>query len=280
MTKIYIPLLSFLIILQQLTPLRADTLELIEGSILVGKITEESDDSVVISNLYGSFKIKRNYIKSIHKTQDYTKDVKMLEGLNLEVDPEAVRKQVEAGMRKKAGLREEMLKKLEEGKWKEGTIGISGSFNYVLGKISNVIPYGYSARVSIDQGMDMLIDQRRAIMPGLRAEAEYLNYSKGPYTISGYSTGIGLIWMFPVLEEKKGFIILAALPGISFISIENTEADKKAGSNTITGTGIVGYRYMAGAMSFFIHARYMYVYDKQAPLQSIGAEAGVGFRVW
>ncbi len=246
MIKPYILLSAIFFILIKGTPGYSDTITLIEGSVLEGKITVENKDTIVISNIYGTFKIKRKYITSIIYT---TKDVS-----EKPEKPDDI--------------------------WTNGIISLSGSFNYVLDEIAEKIPYGYSGHIAFDQGMDMITGDRYMIMPGLRLEGGYHLFTKGNYDISGYNSALGLIWVMPSIRSKYGYFILAAMPGICYINIKNNKINETATSTTFTGTALTGYHLPLGSFQLLLHARYTYIYDKDVRFNTIGLEAGFGFKLW
>jgi hypothetical protein len=282
----YISLLTvFFFLIQQEFPVYSDTVKLTDGSVLVGKIISEDKEKITVSNTYGTFDIKRNNISALYKTKVYTEDLKVLKKLKVKVkvNEEGIRKDIEAGQKKKDEMNEKLSqqKKEPDGTWTNGIVSFSGSFNYVLDEVSDKIPFGYSGHFAFDQGMDMITGERYMTMPGLRLEGGYLFFRKGNYNISGYNSALGLIWLMPLINNKYGYFVLAALPGMSFIEIENREAGRKIRSNTFTGSAIAGYRLpLAGSFQLFLHARYMYIYDKDVRFHTIGAEFGFGYKLW
>jgi hypothetical protein len=289
MKKFYVYLFAVLfLVIQQEYPAYSDTVKLTEGSVLVGKIIYEDREKITISNAYGTFNVKKTKIANLYKTEVYTEDLKVLKKLKVKVNEKGIKKHIEAGQKKKDELEEDAAKKKEKEKlkkpgnlWTNGTIHFSGSFNYVLDEVSGKIPFGYSGHFAFDQGMDMITGQRYLLMPGLRLEGGYLKFSKGDYDISAYNSVLGLIWKIPVIKNKYGYFVFAAMPGIAILDVENSNTGRSAKSNTFCGASLAGYRLPLGSrFNLFLHARYMYIYDEDVLFHTIGADVGFGFRLW
>src|SRR3990172_11448829 len=147
---IIVCIVLLLVMLSPQTPVFADTIKLIDGSILVGKIVKESTDSMIFSNAYGSFKIKLSNIIDINRTNDYTEDIDNLRKMGVNVNEGEIKRNVEAGQGKKLHL--ESVSKEIKGKagnqWVQGRISVSGSYFYVPGGIGGRLPWGYSGDIA------------------------------------------------------------------------------------------------------------------------------------
>ncbi|HQL83922.1 MAG TPA: hypothetical protein PK307_17110, partial [Spirochaetota bacterium] len=75
-----------LIIMAAGTGLYADTLQLFEGTILVGKIIEDEGKTILFANSYGTFRIKKTKLDNIYKTNSYTEDIALHRKLKLPLD--------------------------------------------------------------------------------------------------------------------------------------------------------------------------------------------------
>jgi hypothetical protein len=267
-----------------LIPAYADTVKLIEESILVGKILNEDPEKIIFANSYGTFKINKIYISEIYRTVDYTEDVNIQKRIKTDVNVDEIKRNVDAGLEKQKILAKrdlEAKKKETPGDlWNSGRISVSGTFFYVFGRVAGKLPYGYSGFISLDQGLDMGLGRRHPMTPGLRFEAGYLFFRKGSLSISGYTGGGGLMWTMPSMKNRGGCFVLAMMPGISYLDIKNGSADKHAKSLTLTAQAIMGYQVSFGVFSMFFHARYIYIYDRNIFFHSIGGELGFGFNAW
>lgn len=286
MKKSYVYLLTvFILFIQQEFPVYSDTVKLSEGSVLVGKIISEDKDKIVISNAYGTFEVKRKKISSLYKTKVYTEDLKVLKKLKVKVNKEGIKKHIEAGQKKKDETNKKDPDKQKQKKpgdiWNNGSISLSGSYSYVLGEVKSKIPLGFSGYFAFEQGLDFITGDRYKLMPGLRLEGGYLFFDKNDFNVSGYNSALGLVWIMPSIRNKYGYFVLAALPGMSFLDIKNNKTDKTTKSNTFTGSALTGYRLpITDYFHLFLHARYIYIYDKDVKFHTIGAEFGFGFNLW
>jgi hypothetical protein len=263
--------LLLLITLSLHLPARADIIRLVEGSVLVGKIVEENKKSLDFSNAYGTFRIKKIHIVDIYKTDNYTEDIEILKKMGRGLNDEEIKRNVEVGQARKE-IREKM--------WVNGRISASGSFNYVFGTLGGKLPYGYAGHLALDQGLDMILDRRHPLMPGLRFEGGYLNFNKGSYGVSGFSAAGGPMWAVPSMKNKEGCFVFAIMPGASFLDINNSETGSRARSYTFTVQAIAGYQISFGLFSLFFHVRYTYIYDRKVLFNTIGGEAGCGVNAW
>jgi hypothetical protein len=277
MTKKLLLFFAALFILFQLKSVYADIVKLIEGSVLVGKIISEDKETVIFTNAYGTFKINRKNIIEIYKTTNFAEDIEILKKLKMGINAEVIKMNIDAGKEKKDKLQKDPS---ANNLLTIGRICLSGSFNYVTGKVNEKLPYGYSGHIAFDQGLDKIPGKRYAVMPALRFEAGYNYFSHGTYKISGYSVGMGPIWEMPYLENSNGCLIFAVIPGISFLEIENSNATNSVRSNTFTGSGILGYLLTKGDFSIFLQIRYMYIYDKSVSMHTIGGEIGFSYNLW
>jgi hypothetical protein len=261
---------------------RADTVRLIEGSVLIGKIIEEDSSRLVLANFHGTFNVRMEYVIDIKRTKSYKEDINILKKMSADVDENMVKKNVETGEKKIAEMKNgaEALKGKSGNRWVHGRICASGSYYYVPGRVGNLLPGGFSGHLSLDQGLDMALVKHHPLVPGLRFEGSYLNFRKNSYSITGYSGGGGLMWAMPSMNNRGGCFVFAIMPGVSWLDIKNSQAGKRAKSLTFSGSAIAGYQVSFGVFSMFIHARYEYIYDSSVPFHSIGGECGFGFNAW
>lgn len=310
----------------------ADTIQLKDGSLLVGKIITRKKGKMTFSNSYGIFSFKIKKIKKEYHTKNYKQDIIIFKELGHPITPELIRNirsNYQEGEKKKAKIeknetdekkiknemekddkrREEELRKLKEkaekkrlkkekrrareikrrriksqrnksNHWINGRLYFSGSFLYTFSQINDALPYGFTGNFAIDQGLDMAIKKRFAMMPGIRFEFGYIYFKQGAAEISGYSAYTGLCWALPSMKNSWGNLYLALLPGIAFIDIEKVKSDYKARSTTVTAEALFGYQYSIGVFSVFIHVKYLYIYDKDVLFNTLGFEAGIGFNAW
>lgn len=300
-----------LIIMSAGTGLYADTLQLFEGTILVGKIIEDEGKTILFANSYGTFRIKKTKLDNTYITGSYTEDIALHRKLKLPLDEGEIIRNYKAGQDRKEGKRVEPIKeetvkpgpeekkteadkaepliapkkKDDSGdKWTSGRFSFSGSFIYNLGPGSAGLPYGYGGTVALDQGLDFIPGGRHPALFGLRFEGGYVYFKKGSLQITGFTTGAGLMWALPSMKNSWGCFVLALLPGVSFLkadlsgsfSLGSTSAQDYA----FTGQAIFGYQKSWGIFSLFVQARYLYMLQRGDDLMSIAGEVGFGFNAW
>ncbi len=266
----------------------ADTIKLKDGSMLVGKLIKEEKRKVIFSNSFGTFTIKRPDITQLFITESYTEDIKINKQLGKMINKKSIleiQKNYTAGEKNKKKLKVTEHKDKEtnspiDQKWVNGRLSFSGSFMWILGEINPVLPYGFNGYFAIDQGLDMIIKKRHAMMPGIRFEYGYSWAKMGKAQMTGHNGSIGLIWALPSMKNSWGNFVLILLPGMSFLYIEKVNNNYKLTSNTFTAQAVFGYQYSYKAITVFIHARYLYIYDKDVLYQSVGGEFGIGFNCW
>ena len=285
-TTLFIPIvLSFVFILND--SLMADTVRLVDRSLLVGKVLRENNNRIIFSNAYGTFRIKRRQILKIYKTQGFREDVRIHKRFSGNVNPDDIRRNYEAGAKKKGkvGGKEEVVetkRRYKRKPWKSGRLSFSGSWNYLFGRVGGVMPFGYGGYFAIDQGLEFGLKKKKqtSMIPGIRLEGGYIFLQKGSLMLSGFNVGGGLMWAFPSIKSKTGCAVFALMPGVAILEIANNKSGNKMRSNTLSAQALLGYQYSIGVFSVFFHLRYLYVYDKDVMFHAAGAEFGIGFHAW
>jgi hypothetical protein len=307
---ILFPVIFCLILLMRIDS-AADTIRLFQGSVLVGKIVTEDKTAVVLANYHGTYRIKRIKIDDLFKTNSYQEDIAVHQKLNLPFNKNEIMRNYSAGQDRKDGKMpaqyrgeagEEKAppapgakKKIEpkeleadtskDTHWKSGRLSFSGVFHYNLGPSKSAIPYGYGGFFSLDQGLDFTSGSPRVGIPGLRFEGGYLYFKRGSYTMTGYIAGGGLMWALPSMKNSWGCIIIALIPGATYLKARLSDPFFGFGGSSSTGfnfagQALFGYQKSWGVFSIFIQARYMYILASGSYFHSIGGEAGFGFNAW
>jgi hypothetical protein len=300
-----------LIIMTAGTGLYADTLQLFEGTILVGKIIEDEGKTILFANSYGTFRIKKTKLDNTFVTSSYAEDIALHRKNNFPVDEAEIMRNYKAGQDRKEGkkiepIKEDAIKPEPEkktetdraepliapvkkddtgDKWTSGRISVSGSFIYNLGSGNAAMPYGYGGNVALDQGLDFIAGGRHPAMFGLRFEGGYVYFKKGSLRITGFTTGAGLMWALPSMKNSWGCFVLALVPGVSFLRADLSSGPFSFGGAgaqdyTFMGQAIFGYQKSWGVFSLFVQARYLYMMQPGDDLMSIAGEAGFGFNAW
>ena len=82
---------------------------------------------------------------------------------------------------------------------------------------------------------------------------------------------------FLLLGLTVAIIAAGAVAGASFLKISDRNSSSRSTKFTLFCLG--GWEHEFGALSLFVHARYTYIYDNEAPLSGAGLAAGIGYRI-
>lgn len=260
----------------------ADIISLKDGTVLVGDILQSDDRKVVVENSYGVFRIKRKYIKDIKKIKSEEREQEELARDGQENILEELTKEEEERIKEELAREEERIKheKKKASAMTGGRISIICSYLSTIGDLKDILPAAYAGFIAFDQGLDPFMGKRHFWMPGVRIAGGYLYYEEDPAKVIGFTTSGGPIWLFPFIRKDWGRIVLSGLPGITFLQIENSDENYEEESNTFSVHSILGYEYPIGRASLFIHGRYMFIYDEDVNLTSIGCELGINYAIW
>lgn len=286
-----LPVIIILMIYLLMVPsaIKSDTLIMNNGTLLVGKVKRESSLTIVFKNTYGAFTVRRSDITALYITGSYEEDISIRKKLGMDFDVEEIKKNYAAGQKdltekEKTLIAKEKTSELSNVSKNTG-LDLTGKFFIEsagiasLGRLRDSIPYGYGGFTGLEAG-EKYIDNpgRNSFIPMLRAEAGYLRFEKSDALLSGYTAGVGPLWVFPVSDDSRGNIRFSAEPGISSFSIKKGEVS----DSTITFTfhSILGYEYSFDYVSIFLNLRYLYVYDKDVLFNSAGVSAGVSGKLW
>lgn len=311
--KIIYLIIPLLIIFVANTNSFADTISLVDGSVLIGKIVAEKDTYYLLGNSFGTFQVKKKYVKDIYVTRSYREDIAIHKKLGIKVNEEKIKKNYLAGVKqqKAMGYKEDVTvgggegeedqdkkkkkkKKKRKKWWYYGRLGLAGTyFSTFLSEslptsmtANEVLPDGISAQISYEQGMDDLIKKRHFMMPGFKFEfTAWMYFSKSLFSdasreISGNLMNAGVKWTFPDLESWWGCIVLEILPGITFLNIKNRDSNEEAMSYTFSMIMALGYEYQWDIVGLQVHLRYNYILDRKVAFHGFGGTVGVIFRLW
>ncbi len=251
----------------------ADIVSLWDGTVLNGKITKRTSESIVVSNYYGTFTIKNELIEKMQVTSDYTEDIRVLKQMGRSVNREEIKRNYDSGFKKK----------IDSGRDFQGDrilanmgFSISTTYFFTVGKLRDILPYGYGSHLSYELGLKNIIYEKPLpAFPEIKAEIGYLRFVRNPARVTGFFVTAGPSWLFPVVRNHRGRVRLFFLSGVSFLSIEGE--DFKTGSNTLIVNSGIGYEYPMKEVILFLNTRYTHIYDVEVPLRSIGIELGVGY---
>jgi hypothetical protein len=267
----------------------SDTLILKNGTLLVGKVKNESASDIVFKNTYGAFNVKRSEISNLYITKSYEEDITVRKKLGMDFDLEEIRKNYAAGQKELTEKEKTLIvknkttgreEKIKSGDMKfSGKIFIEGSGFASIGELKDSIPYGFAGFGGIEAGEYYINNgNRNYLIPWFRAEAGYIRYSGDDASLAGFTGGAGPLWIIPVSDDSRNNMRFALEPGVSSFSVKYK--DEKASTFTFTLHSILGYEYSFDYVSVFINLRFMYVYDKDVLFNSAGLSAGVSGKLW
>jgi hypothetical protein len=264
------PLLKAFIMINLLSgPSFADVISLNDGTVLNGKMVEDSADEIVFVNYYGNFRIKKTKIVKFTETKNAIEDINIQKKMGIKVDEELTERNYRAGEKK--------LEERSSGKDMYGEDKISARISMTItgimtmGKINSVLPVGYGGTIDYDHNMEKIIGAgNNLFIPWLRIEGGAFLYKKNTAGIRGLYVSTGPLWFFPASRKSQGRFIFSFLTGISFLDIEKTSTDYKASSSTLILSPVIGYEFSFGSFSLGIHARYTYIYDKDVAMHNAG----------
>ena len=241
----FISLIFLLSLIIAPSVVRPDTIILRDGTFLVGKVKGESSDSIVFKNSYGAFNINRREITSLYITKSYREDIAIRRKLGLDFNEAEIRSNYSAGQEELTEKERELVlvpeSQITDSAWR-GKIFLDAAGLASMGELKDSIPYGYMIMCGVETGYDYMGKNKRNFMiPWIRAEAGYMSFSKGEASLSGFTTGAGPLWIFPVSADLRHNLRFALEPGFSSLSIEN--GDESASTFTFTFHGMAGYEY-------------------------------------
>lgn len=280
------------------TEARADTFRLSDGTVIICKIIEETDTHYVIANSYGTFTVMKKTIKEKYVTRSYKEDVKIQKKLNIKVDEEKIKKNIEDGTKKKKEKdkekalekkKERMILKdygVREPDWFFGRIGLSiAYYGTMTGSLMKKVPGGMSIQLTYDQGLEGLFHKGHMGIPGIRVEAGYLDFErsvfcKSPQSLTGYFAQAGPAWLVPAYKNGWGSILLAGLPGAGWFDAINRDIPRSRSGVHFLLTLLAGYEYHVKEFSLSAQVRYLYVMDSGLPVHAVGGSVGFSYRLW
>ena len=251
----------------------ADIVSLRDGTVLNGRIIERTSAGIVVRNYYGTFTIEHELIEKIQVTSSYAEDIRVLEQMGRSVNREEIKRNYESGVKNSIDRGRDSL---GDGILSNRGCSISMTYFYTVGKLREVLPYGYSSHLSCDLGRGLIYERNHPAVPDVKAEIGYLRFVHNPARVTGFFLTAGPIWLFPIAPHHRGRIRLFFLSGVSFLGIEGKTF--KTTSNTLILNSAVGYEYPLREVLLFLNARYTHIYDVEVPLRSIGIELGVNYK--
>jgi hypothetical protein len=246
----------------------ADVVSLTDGTVLNGKLIEDSKYEILFVNFYGTFRIDKIKIIKLVETDNYKEDIKIKSKMGGDIDEDAIKRNYQAG---------EAEKEKKGNKKIYARITLTGFGIVTFGRLNSVLPFGFGGAIDYDH--NFFGSHEHAYIPWVRLEGGYSLYRKKSALVKGFNASGGVMWLVPLGPKQEVRLVLSVLPGISFLDITKKSTNYKAKSNTFTVHSIAGFEIPFGRVAFTILGRYTYIYDKEVALHNIGCAAGLSFSI-
>ncbi|MCB1201244.1 MAG: hypothetical protein KDK41_11420 [Leptospiraceae bacterium] len=145
----------------------------------------------------------------------------------------------------------------------------SGFLNF--GSLSENLPMGFAGALAFEAA------PRLGIIPELRAEAGYLSTSSADFSVAGFTTTLGVAWLFAPFKGHAGRISAMVLPGLGFFSLKAENETLSATKLMLSAAG--GYEYPISNLFAYSQIRYQFIFDSAAPLHSAAVYVGIGMHL-
>lgn len=244
----------------------ADIVSLSDGSVMNGKIIENTDSELIFVNSYGTFKIEKVKIAKYAETTSYKEDLAIRKQMGLKADEETVKRNYLAGEAEKEKI---------EAKKNSARISLNIFGSYTFGDLNEVLPLGYGFTIDYEHNLFKSYDLYT--IPWIRLEGGYTIYKKDTCRVNGYNISAGPMWLIPLYKDLDLKLIVSVLPGISFLDIDRESTGYKANSNTFTLNSLIGVEIPYGRYGFSLLGRYSYIYDKDVSFNNLGIAAGLSY---
>ena len=177
-----------------------------------------------------------------------------------------------------------------EDDWNYGRLSFSMSyFTTVLSGMSEqwdsheVLTAGVGGNIGYDQGLEFI--HNHYMIPGLKIEHSYIYFTKDLFVddvkeVTGHSTFAGFLWSFPGLDSTWGSITLTAMPGVSFLFVENRRSGVSEKTIPFSFKTSLGYEYQINVFAIQVQFNYTYIIDPKVAFHGIGCSLGFAFKLW
>ncbi len=280
--KIMTVSISVFFIFLSCASLHADIAELRDTTILVGKVIKDESKNIVFKNSFGEFTIKRELIKKLFITKHYNEDIAIFRQLGRKADETVIKENYYAGLgeeapgeKKKPSLKNENSSMLIMNNT-NSEISFSSSYMFVTGKLNEVIENGFSFNIEYTAPPDILPGLKlRKWMPLITADLSYQHFQQENCRINGITILAGPSWNMSFWDKKYGSVKAGFLGGISAFAISGENSSTS--TTTFTTEIFTGYSKSFHTFTVFTYLKYLYVYDRDIDLNSVGFSLGTGY---
>jgi len=262
-------------------PLSADIIITKDDMILNGKILEDKKPQyLILANNHGTFTIRYNLIKEIHKTDSFEEDVYVFRTMGKQISEEEVKKNYLAGKEKLEKQQGKQLK--EKPSPGENADSLIVMLNFFMAKNSGdlepVLPYSLGSSLSFLIPINTIPATGKYFLYGLDSELSYYHSVKGGRSIKGFNAAAGPVWVIPVnISEYRFSFNISALAGAGWYSITNDEIEENESAIKWNISVHAGPVFRLDAIVFSTQIRLDYIHDGIAPMHGAGLTVGAGY---
>ena len=279
MMKAFDIIISICIFLIIASGLYADTILLSDGTYLVGKVIEWDSRHIIFKNAHGAFAIRKNQLVKLYVTDSQNEDIVLRDKLGHAIKDEDIIRHYLAGAESvpEGGLDKDEIESAITSETLSRQFRVSLSYYYTLGKLSDAIPSAYGIGMGYTRSLSPFLPDEAAFWaPDINIEPEIVLFSGDDSEVRNYSCYAGPVWRFRYPGRIKSFATLQFMPGISYLIIEG--ADYSTTSITSSFKISAGYEFPFRDFLVSVNLSYLYIYDKEIPLQGIGVTVSGSYK--
>jgi len=253
------------------TGLYADTILLNDGTYLVGKIIEWDSYHIIFKNAHGAFAIRKNQLVKLYITGNQNEDILLRDKLGHTIKDEDIIRHYLAGAESvpEGGIDKEEIESEISSETTDRKLTLSLCYYYTLGKLADVIPSATGITLAYTQSLSPYLSDEAAFWaPDISIEPEIVYFSGEDSEVWDFSIYAGPEWKFRYSGLMKGFITLKVMPGATYLIIEDKEYDSSSATYSLKASAGYDYPFKSFLASF--NLTYIYIYDRDIPLQGIG----------
>lgn len=253
--------------------LLADVVVTTDDMILNGKIiAEEEGGSITLANYHGVFVINYSQIKEIQRTDNYMKDVQVLEERGFDVNEDEVKKSYDAGMEKYEELHKSSDREVKSEIEERSFILFAAPFFYMnFGKLQPQVPCSYGASVSL-----LCFTEQLLYLSGFSAELDYYYAENDSSMIAAPRILTGPFWQVPVKMHSFTFrYLLSPQGGVGLYTIKGPYSEiTQLKPDILLSTGPL---FSFSSVAVYPTVKLDCILDNYAPLIGAGLALNIGY---
>jgi len=265
-------------------PLSADIVITKDDMILNGKILEDKKPQhLILANSHGTFTIRYNLIKEIHRTESFEEDVNIFRTLGKLVSEEEVKQNYTAGeknLEKKfeKNQNKKLNKKFLRDDSDSAILMLCFFADKNFGDLTSVLSYSSGGSLSVEIPFSTTEIYSRRYAYGLDSEVSFYYSADGDRSIKGLNAAMGPLWQIPLrLSDYRFSFNISALAGAGWYSITNDEVGKNETAVKWNISANAGPVFRVAPILVSTQLRLDYIHDRIAPMQGAGLTIGAGY---